>query len=111
MLWWQRYRQFGLEKFWPGASGLLHTGAATMPEAVAENLPKLLLAFAAQDTLKSAEDALMILMRQGDITSVLYRVQCHYIVRVLRDCRKFNLEVDSTWYDFLLELFEEGIWA
>jgi ankyrin repeat protein len=107
LLWWRVYRLFRLTKHWSEeASELLNTAASTIPEAIAENLSKLLLIFAAEDLLAAAKEFLLFIKGIVGLSDGEAQYESRRIVCILRDCRKLGLEVNPSWYHFLLELFD-----
>lgn len=97
-VWWQIYRDFRLQPWWSDeATQLLQAAsdrtATGMPQDVAEHLPKLLISFAAEAKLQAAK--------------ISFSSQFHessYVVRILRDCKKLGIDMNVSWYHFLLEI-------
>ena len=105
LAWWLRYKRFCLGTDWSNEAAELLEAAWNMPEDVAKSLPRLVLAFAAEDFLEAAKEYFLLLRDSFGLNYVRTQTKCHYIVRILRDCRTLGLEVDESWYHFLLELF------
>lgn len=107
LLWWRRYRRYIQMQMWSDeASNLLESAASTMPASVRDDLPTILLTFAAENILESSKKALLKSKENAGLNSNLVRFRSDQIVLTLRDCRKLGLDISNSWYEFLLELFD-----
>jgi ankyrin repeat protein len=107
LVWWRRYRKFCLQKHWSDeATELIEAAALAMPESVAQRLPKMLLTSVAVELLEDAKKNLLDAKERFGLSDPCAQSESSHIVQILRDCRKLGLDVASSWYPFLLELFD-----
>lgn len=103
-VWWQTYRAFRLQHRWSDEGRQLLEAASTrtatgMPQDVAEHLPKLLISFAAEAKLHAAK----LRFSSGEI-AWNSTVESPHVVRILRDCKIMGIDLDVSWYHFLLDI-------
>jgi len=101
--WWRTYRDLRLQKQWSDeASQLLE--AASMPQDIAEHLPKLLLSFAAEEKLQAAKDFFKCLQEGIVFSGNSAQAETSHVLRILRDCKQSGIKVDLSWYHFLVDI-------
>lgn len=104
-VWWRTYRAFRLQEQWGDEASQLLEAVSSLSEDQAKELPKHLLSLAAEEKLQAAKDRLKsydertILDQNAAQTDLIPNV-----VRVLRDCKQFGINIDISWYDFLLDI-------
>jgi len=91
-VWWRRYRELRLRrKAWSDEAMELLEAASIMPEDVAGHLPKLLLAFAAEDCLQGTKEKILMFKEKNGPDTKVARSEVRKVVRILRDCRTLVL--------------------
>lgn len=103
-VWWRTYRAFRLQHWWSdGASQLLQVASGntgtSMPQDVAEELSELLISLAAEAKLQAAKARL-----SSDEIGWNSVLESSNVVRILRDCKNLRIDMDVSWYHFLLEI-------
>lgn len=103
--WWIAYHSLRTTKRW-STSTCYAAFKKVDSEGIEKPLAKRLMVLAAEDILQNVKTKLQDMMVapmffEHDIITE----KKHYVI-ILRDCKKLGLEVASTWYHFLLDLFD-----
>ncbi|MCJ1230014.1 hypothetical protein MMC12_006685 [Toensbergia leucococca] len=103
--WWCEYVNLWRQQRWSTTTKhLVH--CEDMPNDVAKELPRRLLLLATGDILTAAKRRYIGFREARGIADEKTQTERAHIVSILRDCHSMNLDIEVTWYHFLLELFD-----
>jgi ankyrin repeat protein len=105
--WWSIYRQFSQQLTWSDWCDPAHLleSAHFLPTDVAKEVSTTALRVQASRFLRSAKSGFESVKASKGLPHRDTQVHVSHIVAILRDCRRLEIEVDASWYHFLLELF------
>ncbi|KAL9118842.1 MAG: hypothetical protein Q9187_004606 [Circinaria calcarea] len=103
--WWCQYSVLCQSRYWDPTTQNLISGEG-MPASIADILPKMLLGMAAIHILPDVKATLVELKERLGLQHADTQAEQNHFLRILRDCRWLELDVEPSWYHFLLDLFE-----
>ena len=104
LIWWRKYGKLLHDKRWNHATHKL-ADAKCFPNDIRELLSKLLLVIAAEKILPSTQATFRECKNELGLHDPNTQVAQTQILLILRDCKTLGLDIDQSWYQFLLELF------
>ncbi|MCJ1231999.1 hypothetical protein MMC12_008680 [Toensbergia leucococca] len=103
--WWCEYMNLWRQQRWSTNTKHL-VQCEDMPIDVAEELPRRLLLLVTGDILTAAKRRFIDFREALGIGDEKTQTERDHIVSILRDCYSMNLDIEVTWYHFLLKLFD-----
>ena len=103
--WWREYHELRQNGYWVDTTRHLISGEG-MPADVADTLPKILLSIAATDILLDVKTSLMGLKERFGLCDEGTQDERDHYMLILRDCLSLKLDIEPSWYHFLLDLFD-----